>query len=113
MAFDTLDEYTDRIKLLANDVDGVRYGAEAYVQAVNVGVLEAFRIRPDFYREGEDAVPSFTVEAPDADIDFPKQYAMHLIVFCVGWLELIDSEGNEDQRAAALISSFQAKLGGR
>lgn len=109
----SVDDYLKRVKALVNDVDTVRYTSEQYFNALNVGILEGYNNRPDFYRAGDDYVPQYEIGDEFDTLDWPRQYAFALITFAAGWLELIDAEGNSDQRAAALITSFQGKLRGK
>jgi hypothetical protein len=109
----TVGDYISRIKSIANDLDGVRYSAEQYMSTLNMGLLEGYNNRPDFYRDGESSITQYEIGNEGATLNWPKQFAWALITFCSGMLELIDSEGNMDQRAAALITAFQSKLRGK
>lgn len=108
--YQTVGDYLTVAKSLCNDVDTVRYTQQQYMDALNTGVLEGFRTRPDFFRGGEDTIPNYTVGGEAVSITWPKQYAMVLVLFITGFMELIDAEGNEDQRAAVLLSTYTAKL---
>jgi hypothetical protein len=109
MAYITGSDYVDEAKALAQDTEGVRYPTARYYQAMNAGLAEAWRVRPDFYR-GLDTPPTYNVSDANTTIDFPRQYAWALLFYIVGHLEFTDEEGNLDQRAAALTTAFIAKL---
>jgi hypothetical protein len=104
--FTTATDYLTVSKGLSNDLDAVRYSQQQYIDALNTGLLRGFQKRPDFYRGGETAVPVVTTGHEGDPLTWPRQYAMELCIFVAGYVELIDAEGNEDQRAAALLTSF-------
>lgn len=109
-SFTLVSDYLSAVRSLSNDVDGVRYTIQQYCDALNMGILEGYRARPDFFRGGETTVTTYTPADLAMFINWPKTYAMPLVLFTTGMVELIDSEGNEDQRAAGLLSVFTAKL---
>lgn len=99
------------IKSLAQDEDTVRYTQQRYFNALNIALAEGFRLRPEFFRN--QAVPPIYEIGDDAlTLAWPPQYIQPLILYCVGHLELTDAQGNEDPRAAALMTAFVQKLTG-
>lgn len=110
-AFDTPNKVITLAKSLAQDNDGVRYSVAQYFEALNSGLAEAFRIRPDFFR-GDTAPPFYVTSSGDSALDWPQEYGFALVLFVTGYLEAIDSEGNEDARAVTFQNAFVTKLRG-
>ena len=108
--FALVNDYLTMIKSSVNDVDTVRYTPQQYIDVLNLGLAEGYRLRPDFYRGGESTITFLAVGGEAGPIVWPVQYALPLVLFASGMLELIDSEGNEDARAASLLSVFGTKL---
>lgn len=109
MAFITAGDYITEAKGLTNDVDGVRYPITRYYQALNSGLAEAYRVRPDFFR-GLTEPPHYNQSDENTTINWPRHYAFPLLIYLVGHLELTDTQGNKDERASALATTFVAKL---
>jgi hypothetical protein len=108
-AFDTPGKVVTMAKTLAQDDDGVRYSETKYYEALNAGLAEAFRLRPDFFRG--DAAPPFYLPADASGVlNWPPEYGFALVVFMTGYVEMIDSEGNEDARAVTFQNAFINKL---
>ena len=50
MALDTVQDYIDRARvLLLDEVEDYRYSTESLVDALNEGILEMRRLRPDLF----------------------------------------------------------------
>jgi len=109
MAYITCGDYITEAKGLAQDVSGVRYSMSRYYQALNAGLAEAYRVRPDFFR-GVDVPPSYGIGDDNETVNWPRQFALPLVYYIVGHLELSDAEGNQESRAAALITTYINKL---
>lgn len=108
--FQLVSDYFAAMKSLANDLDQVRYTPQQYCDALNMGIWEGYRLRPDMFRGGETTVRNYVPADAPGTILWPQQYATPLVLFATGMLELIDAEGNEDQRAASLLAVFASKL---
>jgi hypothetical protein len=109
MAYTTVSDYLTEAQALIQDVGAIRYSTSRYVAALNAGLAEGFRTRPDFYRTLTDP-PAYEVGDINAALNWPKSYALPLILYIVGHVELTDNQGNEDSRAAAFMTAFIAKL---
>lgn len=110
-AFDTPNKVITLVRSLSQDDDGVRYSTAKCFEALNSGLAEAFRIRPDFFR-GDTAPPFYATSQGDSALDWPQEYGFALVLFMTGYLEAIDSEGNEDARAVTFQNAFINKLRG-
>lgn len=100
----------NEVKELVQDDDTVRYTQESYINALNNGLAEGYRLRPEFFRG--TGLPVYSVGDESETLSWPPQYRLPLILYCVGHLELRDAQGNEDARAAALMTAFVNKLTG-
>lgn len=96
--------------LLQDTVEEYRYSDEELLVGLNMALLEARRLRPDFFVEAEDDPPQYTlVDATEVEID--PQFYLAFLHFVVGHAQLRDEEDVTDARASAFLQSFAAKLG--
>lgn len=113
MALVKVSDFLTEVKNLVQDVDAVRYSAERYFTGLNVALSEAYRVRPDFFRSQPwNTIPQYSTGDENDVLIWPAMYKQALLLYMTGYLELTDSEGNEDARAAALLQSFVANLKG-
>jgi hypothetical protein len=118
-ALETVGAYLDEARrLLQDEVTPFRYEDDDLVGALNIGLMEARRVRADLFLPIGD-VPYF---APPADhvaadatlrgtaVPLDKMYRSTLVYYIVGRAQLRDDESTTDQRAAALITNFTAQL---
>lgn len=105
---DTVGEIVDNIYELLQDSEHERYDVNGVYTALNEGLLEAKRLRPDFWR-GVDP-PQYGQGDSGDDIDFPSVYKPALSNYATGRVLLRDREDSTDQRAAILLNTFVAKL---
>jgi hypothetical protein len=104
----TVGDVIGEIYLLLQDVDRERYDVDTVYTDLNNGLLEAKRLRPDFWR-GTDP-PEYGQGDSGSAIDFPSTYKPALVNYVVGRVLLRDREDSTDQRAAILLNTFSAKL---
>ena len=112
--FQTVGNLVEQVMILVQDEGGdaatTRYDDRSVLIAVNEGMLETQRLRPDFFRG-----PPHWGEAPQYGdfcdtLVYPRQYVPALVNFVAGRVQLRDNEETTDQRSALLIGSFFAKL---
>lgn len=110
MIGDSVGDYVTQARVLLQDqVEPFRYPDTELIAALNLAVSEAARVRPDFFYGTQP--PSFSAST-DTATTIPSVYRVAVLHFVVGHTELRDAETTEETRAAALISSFHAKLTG-
>lgn len=85
-----------------------RYSDASIIEALNVGLLEARRLRADLFYPFSTSVPAFTSGGETVPMD--QQYRSALLYYIVGRIELRDGEENTEQRAAAFLNKFTAQL---
>src|SRR5215510_7069656 len=101
----TLGGIIDQIRVLLQDTDvssgQYRYSTPSIVANLNMGMIEAFRIRPDIFLETNYVVPKFASGQLDMAWPIEEQWTPSLIYYAVGMTQLRDDEGTQDQRSSA------------
>jgi len=106
----TVQDYVTAARVLLNDTDpDYRYSDDDLLLALNLGLLEARKLRADLFLGRTDAVPSFAAVNTTA-VDFDPQYRVALLYYIVGYTQLIDEEDTQDARAASFINMFKQAL---
>lgn len=112
MAIVTVGDVIGEARTLIQDTesDNYRYSDDVMYQALNEGMLESKRLRPDFFR-GVYPTPQYASPADEmTDIDYPEEYRPALINYVCGRIQLQDDEATDDTRADIFLKSFAAKL---
>lgn len=109
MALDTVSDYiTDARRLLLDEAAPYRYPDADLISALNNGITEAARLRPDlFFKTLRTGAPA-NVSSGAVSMDF--RYRTTLLNYIVGFVQLRDDEATQDQRAGALLARFAAQL---
>jgi hypothetical protein len=115
-ALETVGQYlTESRRLLQDEFQPYRYGDDDLIDALNIGLLEARRLRADLFLPAF-SLPYFdpTKSSPGSDLDqkvaFDPMYRQSLVYYMVGRMQLRDDEGTTDARAGALITKFTSQL---
>ena len=116
----TLNEVVDETRRILQDtVDtapgGFRYEDEAYITALNYGIIEMRRIRPDIFAgRFTDPLPKYTVgqliTLPATDVALNDQWISPLTAYMAGWIETTDDEFTMDGRAGLFLQRFTTQL---
>lgn len=108
-ALDTVADYVAQARVLLQDTlaNAYRYSDTEIVQSLNLGMLEARRLRADLFL-GRD-VPDYAA-ADITPVVFDDQFRMSLLYYVVGNCQLRDEEDTQDQRSIALITKFTQQL---
>lgn len=113
-ALDTVQQYVDRARTLLLDTnEPYRYPTVDLVDALNEGVLEARRIRPDLFRSffrATAGLPEYDVNVMTAQVEIDQQYRVSFVYYIVGQIQLRDEEDLQDSRAAAFLNKFTSQL---
>jgi len=108
-ALDTVGKITDYARVLLQDtLEPYRYPTIDLINALNAGMLDARRLRPDLFLYFPNDVPSYVATSEFVDID--QQYRMALVYFVAGQAQFRDEEDVTDARAAAFTSKFMSML---
>ena len=112
--FDVLGDVVSQVRTLLQDTETLggeyRYSDDSIVTAINMGLLEMFRIRPDIFLGNNYQIPSFSTGTPDAPMVIEPQFVPSLVYYAVGMCQLRDDEGTQDERASLLLAKFTSTL---
>lgn len=112
-ALDTVGQYLEEARrLLQDEIDPYRYPDDDLVDALNIGILEARRLRADLFLplfETDYFTPSGTIDKT-ATVTMDPMYRSSLVYYMVGRAQLRDDESTTDQRSSALLTKFVAQM---
>lgn len=111
-ALETVQDYVDESRrLLQDQIVPYRYPDVDVVAALNIGLAEARRLRPDLFLPAF-SIPYYTTLAADGATAVPieAQFRSAFVYYVVGRMQLRDDESTTDARAASLITKFAAQL---
>jgi hypothetical protein len=113
MALETVSDYAvEARRLLQDTVQPYRYSDTNLVSALNMGLLEARRLRPDLFLNSglRSAVPAFGSPIVSANVPIDPQYRAALVYYIVGQTQLMDEETTQDARASVFLNKFVSQL---
>jgi hypothetical protein len=112
-ALETVGQYLEEARrILQDEVVPYRYQDDDLVDALNIGLMEARRLRADLFLPLFD-LPWVNPVGPiemNTPILIDPMYRSSLVYYVCGRAQLRDDEPTTDQRAAALITKFTAQL---
>lgn len=110
MALSTVQDYiTEARRLLQDSVAPHRYPDSQFLSALNIGLLEARKMRPDLFLGRAAAVPEYDNTEDAVDVD--PQYRAALAYYVAGRVVLADTETADEARASAFMGMFVKQLG--
>lgn len=112
MALDTVQDYIDRARaLLLDQVQPYRYPTNELIEALNLGILEARRLRPELFQTYFRAsLPDFSEATIGSSVPIDPQYRVAFVYYICGQAQLRDDENQQDSRAAAFLNKFVAQM---
>lgn len=112
MALDTVQDYVDRARvLLLDETDPYRYSTLDLVEALNLGIMEARRLRPELFTGYfRTSLPDFSVDAMATPVPIDPQYRVAFVYYICGHAQLRDDENNQDTRSAAFLNKFISQM---
>jgi hypothetical protein len=113
MALDTVSDYiASARRLLLDEIDPYRYPSADIVDALNMGVQEMVRLRPDLFFKAmrSSAVPAYSSGSTSTAVSVDYRYRGALLYYIVGMMQLRDDETTQDTRAGAFIQRFVAQV---
>jgi hypothetical protein len=109
--------------LLQDTLEPFRYSDDDLISALNIGLLDARRLRPDLFLYTPTEVPfyeiPFHISFPlppdyvhpyDEALQIDQQYRMALVYFVAGQTQMRDEEDVTDARAVAFLGKFTSLL---
>lgn len=112
MALDTVADYVRDARVLLQDtVATYRFADSELVEALNLGLLEIRRLRPELMRGYfNTAIPTFTSANMTAAVPLDYQYRVALLYYVCGNAQLRDDENTQDQRATIFLNKFTSQM---
>jgi hypothetical protein len=113
VALDTITDYCAEARVLLQDVTNpVRYSDEELISALQMGLMEARKLRPDLFlgtTPGLLAIPDPTATGNQlANVDV--QYRVPLLYYMVGHCFMRDEEEGSGNRSAEFHQRFIGKM---
>jgi hypothetical protein len=111
----TVANYVSKARVLLQDtVTPYRYPDADILEALNLAILEARRLRADlFLGDGTTTLfatlPSYAVNDATA-VPIEQHFRTAIMYYMIGHLQLRDQEEATDARAAVLLNKFTAQL---
>lgn len=108
----TVGDYIKQARILLQDTrDPFRYADTEMVAQINIGLMEARRLRGDLFLPLFE-VPVLEEGLVDTNQKVPMDimYRSPLLYYLVGKMQLRDDEATTDSRAAALIAKFTQQM---
>lgn len=113
MALDTVQDYIDRARtLLLDTYNGpYRYSDADLVENLNMGILEARRLRPELFLSSfSTTLPDFSAAAMTAAVPIDPQYRVAFVYYICGHAQLRDDENVQDSRAVTFLNKFTSQM---
>lgn len=112
MALDTVADYVRDARVLLQDtIADYRYSDSELVEALNLGLLEMRRLRPELVRSYfSSSIPTFSSTAMTAAVPVDYQYRVALLYYICGQAQLRDDESTQDARATVFLNKFVAQM---
>jgi hypothetical protein len=112
MALDTVADYVRDARVLLQDtVADYRYSDSELVEALNLGLLEIRRLRPELVRSYfRTSLPTYSSTAMSTAVLMDYQYRVPLLYYICGHAQLRDDENTQDARATIFLNKFTAQM---
>lgn len=112
MALETVGDYVQSARtLLQDEVEEYRYSTASLIDALNIGLMEIRRMRPDimkaYYRT---AIPTYTTSDTSTAVPLTDMYRSALLYYICGQAQMRDDEATQDARAGAFMQKFVGQL---
>lgn len=109
-ALETVGQYLEESRrLLQDQFEPFRYPTADMVEALNIALLEARRLRADLFMPAF-VIPYFVPTDTAKPVPFDPMYRQSLVYYVVGRMQLRDDESTVDARAASLMTKFTAQM---
>jgi len=112
MALLTVQDYVTQARtLLLDEIEPYRYPTAHIIDALNMAIGEARRLRPDlFTRYFRTDLPDYDLGDLTEDVPVDAMYRRAFLYYVVGHMHLRDEENTQDSRASAMLNKFVAQL---
>lgn len=113
MALDTVQDYIDRARVLLLDTYNgpYRYSDDELVENLNMGILEARRLRPELFQDYfRTSLPDYSSASMSTAVTIDPQYRMAFVYYICGQAQLRDDENVQDSRAVTFLNKFTSQM---
>lgn len=112
MALRTVDDYVAQARvLLLDQIEPFRYPTADIIEALNMAIMEARRLRADLFTTYfRSDLPDYTVDDGFEEVPVDPMYRKAFLYYVVGHCHLRDEENTQDGRASAMMNKFVAQL---
>lgn len=99
------------VRQIVQDRSGTRYREEDVRRAAQVALSELRRLRPDyFFGTLREPLPDLITADPATPIPVPEFLRGPVTAFTAGWIELADSQFEDDNRAIGLMKLLSGSV---
>lgn len=115
-SLETVGAYLDESRRLLQDtIVPYRYPDIDLIEALNIGLMEARRLRADLFLPlfevgWFDSAATIDTTFKAQPVTFDPMYRSALVYYIVGRMQVRDDEATTDQRAGALLTKFTQQL---
>lgn len=109
----TVQDYITAARTLLQDTvnSPYRYSSDDLVNALNMGILEVRRLRPELMRSYfRTSLPSYSSSSLSTSVAMDPMYRNALLYFICGQAQLRDDEATQDARATVFLNKFTALM---
>lgn len=111
----TVGDLLDQVRILLQDTDntassGYRYSDDSILLALNQGMMDLYRMRPDIFLALKFVIPTYNTADLGALIGIEQQYISPMVFYVVGLIQARDDEQTQDQRAAQFLQTFKGAV---
>jgi hypothetical protein len=115
MSLQTVQDFINEARVILQDEQGLGSGARYpdvdFVSAINIGILEFRRIRPDlFIPYLRITPPSYSLANRTQTVAIDDQYRNALLWYVCGHIQIRDDETTQDQRATIFLNKAVGSL---
>ena len=107
-----VSEAITRVRETVQDLPADRYSDARIIGALNLGILDTRRDRPDLFI-GRFDVDTYQITSTTELFDVPEIAIPPLISYAIGWIEMSSDEYSNDSRAVAMLKKHSGDLIGR
>lgn len=112
MSLLTVQDYLTQARVLLMDkIEPYRYETPELIEALNMAIVEARRLRPDLFTTYfRSDLPDYGPTDLNEEVPVDPMYRKSFLYYIVGHAQLRDEENTQDSRASALLNKFVAQL---
>lgn len=106
-----VSEMITRVRESLHDIEGDRLTDARIIGAINLGILDLRRERPDYFI-GRYNGDTYQAKKATETYDLPEITIPPIIKYAIGWIEMADEEVSDQGRAAMMMSLYKSDTNG-